>query len=96
MLAKIQQKIVDRSRTKFQKSSIPTKAPYTNPKPDPKPSAPTNNLWKERQERDYRKTHGLCFYCCDKFDASHIDKCSKRPKAQVNAIVANDLELMRY
>jgi len=49
-------------------------------------------LWKERQERDFRKAHGLCFYCGEKFDAGHIDKCSKRPKAQVNALVTNDLD----
>jgi len=38
------------------------------------------------------KAHGLCFYCGDKFDAGHIDKCTKRPKAHVNALVANDLD----
>ena len=49
-------------------------------------------MWKEIQERDFRKAHGLCFYCGEKFDAGHIDKCSKRPKAQVNALVTNDLD----
>ena len=92
MLAKIQQKILDRSRTKSQKYTPYNRNSSTNTKQDSKAPTVTSNLWKERQERDYRKAHGLCFYCGDKFDAGHIEKCSRRPKAQVNALVVNDLD----
>lgn len=42
--------------------------------------------------RDYRKAHGLCFYCAEKFDANHNQVCARRPGAQVNALVVNNLE----
>ena len=77
MLAKIQQKILDRSRTKSQKYTPYNRNSSTNTKQDSKAPTVTSNLWKERQERDYRKAHGLCFYCGDKFDAGHIEKCSR-------------------
>jgi hypothetical protein len=33
----------------------------------------------------------LCFYCEDKFTPWHLQKCTKRGKPQVNALVVNDL-----
>ena len=48
-------------------------------------------LWKERQLRDYCKSNGLCMYCGDKYDKAHATSCTKRPQAQVNALVINDL-----
>jgi hypothetical protein len=54
--------------------------------------ATTNNLWKERQFRDYRKANGLCFHCGNKFDAAHMELCQKKNKAQVHALAINDLD----
>lgn len=90
MLAKIQQKILDRSKTKSQKPY--TKGPSSSYRAETRQATPSSSLWKERQERDFRKANGLCFYCGDKFDASHIEKCTKRPKPQVNALVLNNLD----
>jgi hypothetical protein len=53
---------------------------------------PTSSLWKERQLRDYRRANNLCYLCGEKFDAGHLQKCTKRNKPQVNAIVVNDLD----
>jgi hypothetical protein len=34
----------------------------------------------------------LCFFCGDKFDATHPEHCPKRVKPQLNAIVINSLD----
>jgi hypothetical protein len=50
-------------------------------------------LWKERQLRDYTRANNLCYFCREKFDANHLQKCTKRAKPQVNAIVVNELDV---
>jgi len=55
-LAKIQQKIVDRSKSKFQKSGSYVKGGSTSVKHDTRATPALSPLWKERQECDYRKS----------------------------------------
>jgi hypothetical protein len=47
----------------------------------------TNNLWRERQIRDYKGDHGLCYLYDESYDANHKVMCTKKPQpqAQVNA-----------
>jgi hypothetical protein len=40
--------------------------------------------------RDFRRANNICYYCGDKFDAGHLQKCTKRTKPQVNALIVND------
>jgi hypothetical protein len=42
--------------------------------------------------RDYRRANNLCYFCGNKFDATHLQKCLKRNKPQLNALVINDLD----
>lgn len=42
---------------------------------------------------NYRRANNLCFYCGDKFEPGHIAVCTQRPKAQINALVVNDLDM---
>jgi hypothetical protein len=88
MLAKVQQQLLDSRQMKFSKYNGKNYLPRF----DSKPTANTGGLWKERQLRDFRKANGLCIYCGDKYNASHAASCSKRPQAQVHALVANDLD----
>ena len=81
LLAKIQQKMIDRGKYRAQKSVYQGKPQNFGGKSDGKQHLQTSALWKERQERDYRKAHGLCFYCAEKFEPGHADKCPKRPKS---------------
>jgi 5-methylcytosine-specific restriction endonuclease McrA len=92
LLAKIQQMIVERGRLKGSKSGAATRMGHVVSKPDTKMSTSTGPLWRERQLRDYRKANGLCFYCGEKFDTSHIEVCQKRNKPQVHALALNDLD----
>ena len=46
-----------------------------------------------RKVWEYRKANDLCFYCGEKFDPAHVAVCTKRPQAQVNALVVNDLDI---
>jgi hypothetical protein len=48
---------------------------------------------KERQIRDYRKANNLCYFCGDKFELGHLQKCPKKAKPQLNALVVNDLNV---
>ena len=42
--------------------------------------------------RDYRRANNLCFACGDKFEPGHQENCPKHHKAQVHALVINDLD----
>ena len=91
ILAKIQQKLVDRNKGKSNR--IPQHfRPYTPVKIDTKPQAQSSTLWKDRQLRDYRKANGLCFNCGEKFVPGHLEVCPKRNKPQAHALALNDLD----
>jgi hypothetical protein len=49
----------------------------------------TWELWKDRQLRDYRRLHNLCFKCGEKYDPTH--QCQRRPPQQLHAIVTKDM-----
>jgi hypothetical protein len=88
LVAKIQQQNLDRSKGKsgrwnFTKSS--------SAKVDPVQSSSASPLWKERQIRDFRKANE--FYCGEKFVLGHLQKCTKKNKPQLNALVVNDLNV---
>lgn len=42
---------------------------------------------------DYRRANNLCFHYGEPFTPAHVEFCTQRPKAQVNALVVNDLDL---
>ncbi|KAJ1276202.1 hypothetical protein BS78_05G196300 [Paspalum vaginatum] len=93
MLAKIQQQLLDKNNQSSTKTQAHTKPSAGLP---PKlESKPVFNpaLSRERQLRDYRRAHGLCYFCGENFDATHLDKCPKRPKQQLHALVVNDLDV---
>jgi hypothetical protein len=77
LLATLQQDVLDKSRPKFQ-STVGGKRGIPGLPADSQEGV---GLSKERQLRDYRRAHGLCFTCGDKFDAGHAAKCGKRVPA---------------
>jgi len=77
LLAKIQPKMLDRGKYKAQRIATQGKSPFVGGKSDGKQQTHTSTLWRERQERDYRKANGLCFYCAEKFEPGHAEKCTK-------------------
>jgi hypothetical protein len=92
MLARIHQRVLDRTKAKFRKlSSGKSSSVSSFPKSESRPSS-SSTLWRERQIRDYRKAHGLCFHCGEKFDPTHVASCPKRGSAQVHAVALNDLD----
>ncbi|WVZ78975.1 hypothetical protein U9M48_026610 [Paspalum notatum var. saurae] len=88
-IAKIQQRLLDRNRAKFGKSTKPS---HVAGKADIKTTTPSTSFWKDRQLREYRRTNGLCYHCGDKFTPGHMETCAKKPTAQANALVLNDLD----
>lgn len=91
IIARIQQKMVDRSKLKYSVTiSLPGKN-NTN-RVEAKPMQAPGTLWRDRQLRDYRKANGLCYSCGEKFEPGHNEICSKKVKAHANAIVVNDLD----
>jgi hypothetical protein len=78
MLAKIQQQILERQKSKTSRVHT-SKASSTFVRQETS-QQPTSSLWKERQLRDYRRANNLCYLCGEKFDAGHLQKCTKRNK----------------
>lgn len=58
--------------------SLPPPVPTTTPAPcaAPAPRPATDDFGRERQLRDYRRQHGLCFRCGDKYSREHQCKRS--------------------
>jgi hypothetical protein len=90
LIAKIQQKVSDCSKLKFQRNNQDNK-PQPQ-KPEAKPTATYGNFWRKRQLRDYRKANNLCFHCGEKFEMGHAEHCAKRNNPRVNALIVNDLD----
>lgn len=93
MLAKVQQHLLDKGKVKSQRITTSLKQPSYSAKPNTRSGATAVSWSKERQKRDFCKANNLCFYCSEPFDASHLAKCTKRPRAQMNALVVNDLDV---
>lgn len=50
-------------------------------------------IWKAQQLKEYRKTHGLCFKCGEKYSPAHV--CAKPEVAQLKAIeLAESTEIL--
>lgn len=69
LIARIQQKVLDRKREKFQRAAHANKAQQN--KNEAKPTPAYGTLWRDRQLRDYRKANNLCFHCGEKFEPGH-------------------------
>jgi hypothetical protein len=95
MLAKIQQQLLDKTKSKAYKSYQTQKYTryYPAARPESKQLALPSTLTKERQKSDYCKTNNLCYYCSEPFDSTHLSKCTKRPRAHMNALALNDLDV---
>ena len=89
MLAKLHERAMEKGKDKFQKPQQTTKLQTSTTKQ----TTPTSTLWRERQKRDYCKANGMCYWCSDKYDPAHAAICPKRPKAQVNALSLNSLDV---
>jgi hypothetical protein len=94
LLARIQQQVLDKGKVKWQRP--PPRLSQPVPKGDVKAGVPHNNLWKERQTRDYRRANGLCYFCAEPYDSNHKNVCTKKPQAtaQINALALNNLEVV--
>ena len=85
--------MLDRTKHQGSKSSVFGKAQSSYTKHDSKSGGQQSPFWKERQTLNYRKANNLCYYCGEKYDTAHAAVCTQRPKAQVNALVTNDLDM---
>ena len=93
MLARIQQQLIDKGKLKSSKHQSLTKSFGFQSKSDAKSSVSGSTLWKERQVMNYRKANNLCFQCGEPYNPAHAAVCTKKPKAQANALVVNDLDM---
>ena len=90
IIAKIQQRVLERNKLKFQRTNNPAK--QQQHKTDQVNPGRYGNLWRDKQLRDYRKANNLCYHCGDKFEPGHAEVCTKKTKPQINALVVNDLD----
>jgi hypothetical protein len=93
LLAQNQQQIVDRSKFRQgRQGTSKVSSVSSTSRGESSQSNPTSSLWKERQLRDFRRANNLCYFCGEKFDAEHLQKCTKRNKSQLHVLVVNDLD----
>jgi hypothetical protein len=71
-IAKIQQGLLERAKTRQNRNHVAVR-PYNNPRAKPKSTQQSNQLWKDRQLRDYRRANGLCFSCGENFIPGHLE-----------------------
>ena len=90
VIAKIQQRTLERSKSKYNRAAPPQKPAATKTEVPPQQ---TNYNWQRiRQLRDYRRANNLCFSCGEKYEPGHQEHCPKRQKPQVHALAINDLD----
>lgn len=92
-MARVHQQVLERAKLRVTKPATLAKSITLNNKVDNKSGAYNPNLWRERQLRDYRHATNLCYFCGDKFDHEHLQKCTKRHKPQLNAFIVNDVDV---
>lgn len=90
VIAKLQQKVIDRSKLKYQQKQPNPRVQHA--KPEVKTPSIYGNLWRDKQLRDYRKANNLCYHCGEKYEPGHAETYAKRNKPQLNALVVNDLD----
>ena len=76
VIAKIQQRTLERNKTKYNRNYAANKS--AQQKPEQQPPQNALNLQRIRQLRDYRKANNLCFSCGEKFEPGHQAVCPKR------------------
>jgi hypothetical protein len=64
VIAKIQQRMLERNKLKHQRHTITNRGQPT--KPENKAATTYGNLWRDKQLRDYRRANNLCFHCGEK------------------------------
>ena len=93
LLAKVQQQVLEKGKHKWSKAAASTKFQSSTSKGEGKTGPQPSTMWKERQTLNYRKANNLCYYCGEKYDPNHAAICAQRPKAQLNALVTNPLDM---
>jgi len=91
-LASLQQEMLNKSKFSRSRPSAVTRPIFSSKKED-KQYQPPDDLWKARQVKNYRRANGLCIHCGEKFEAGHLERCTKRPRPQVYQLTAEDLNM---
>jgi hypothetical protein len=74
LLALVQQEVLAEGKHGAYQQYQPQRADPVPPRADavrPALKLGQGDLWKDRQLRDYRRAHNLCFKCGEKFDPTH-------------------------
>jgi hypothetical protein len=91
LLALVQQEVLAEGKHGAYRQYQPQRADPVLPRADvvrPALKMGQGDLWKDRQLRDYRRAHNLCFKCGEKFDPTH--QCAKKQGAELHAITTED------
>jgi hypothetical protein len=80
LLARIQQQVLEKGKTKWQRTASSSKNTTQLQKGDGRAAGQSSTLWKERQTRDYRRADGLCYFCAEPYDVNHKAVCTKKPQ----------------
>jgi hypothetical protein len=90
ILAELHQDHFYKVKLKPNRGFLNAKALPTVSRADNKPGG---HLTKERQVREYRRLHGLCYACGENFEPGHLGKCAKCTTPQLNVLSTEDLTM---
>jgi hypothetical protein len=90
LLAQMQQAIMEKQKQKMLRFSGQSRSYGQGGRTEVKLSSGVD-LSKERAVKEYRRQHGLCYTCGEKFEAGHQSKCPKRLQMQLNALTIEEL-----
>jgi hypothetical protein len=93
ILAELHQTNLDKARARGTKGFFQSKPSASTARPDAIPVNLPSDLSKERQVREYRRLHGLCYACGERFEPGHLAKCAKRNAAQLHVLSTEDLSM---
>ena len=90
LLAQMQQAIMEKQKQKMLRFSGQSRSYGQGGRTEVKLSSGVD-LSKERAVKEYRRQHGLCYTCGEKFEVGHQSKCPKRLQMQLNALTTEEL-----
>jgi hypothetical protein len=94
VLAQTQQEVLDQAKGKGYRQMFSNKQPMGNNKGDGSQLQRGVDLSKERHVWEFRRLNGLCYACGERFEPSHIAKCTKRGPVQLNSINTENVPLV--
>lgn len=72
LLAQLQQDVLDKGMYRGARQGYAMKQYQPGNRMEGKVQQAVGDLYRERQDREFRRLNGLCYACCEKFEPGHL------------------------